>query len=112
MESDFVFVAPMIHMANIMSKWTKNLFVFSFDHQSSLAPQPNWLGVPHGRDLFYLFGCPLVGHEIYSYSDTDIIASKYMMTMWSNFVKFGYLTLNDYLSTLMEILITSFFDKM
>lgn len=52
MESDFVFVAPMIHMANMMSNWTKNLFVFSFDHQSSLAPPPNWLG--KGNQIFYM----------------------------------------------------------
>ncbi|CAC5367483.1 NLGN [Mytilus coruscus] len=44
MESDFVFVAPMIKLANIISNYTNNLFLFSFDHVSELAQGPEWLG--------------------------------------------------------------------
>ncbi|XP_052098492.1 acetylcholinesterase-like [Mytilus californianus] len=92
MESDFVFVAPMIKLANIISNYTNNLFLFSFDHVSELAQGPEWLGVPHGRDLFYLFGAPLVGHKHYNYSETDKVASRVMMKMWGNFVRYGKLT--------------------
>ncbi|XP_071144925.1 fatty acyl-CoA hydrolase precursor, medium chain-like isoform X2 [Mytilus edulis] len=92
MESDFVFVAPMIKLANMLSNFTNNLFLFSFDHVSELAQGPEWLGVPHGRDLFYLFGVPFVGHKHYNYSETDKVASRLMMTLWGNFVRYGKLT--------------------
>ncbi|XP_069127540.1 pyrethroid hydrolase Ces2e-like [Argopecten irradians] len=94
MESDLVFVAPMINMANMMAKWTRRLFLFRFEHTSHLAPGPKWKGVPHGRDLFYIFGAPLVGHPLYTYSETDKEASRTVMTLWSNFVKHGFLTLD------------------
>jgi len=44
MESDLVFVAPMINMANIMAKWTERLYVFRFDHTSKLGGGPAWKG--------------------------------------------------------------------
>ncbi|XP_033736604.1 carboxylesterase 5A-like [Pecten maximus] len=94
MESDLVFVAPMINMANMMAEWTRRLFLFRFEHTSHLAPGPKWKGVPHGRDLFYIFGAPLVGHPLYTYSETDKEASRTVMTLWSNFVKHGFLTLD------------------
>jgi len=46
-------------------------------------------GVPHGRDLFYQFGAPLVGHKLYKYSENDKTASRIMMNLWGNFVKHG-----------------------
>ncbi|KAK3091469.1 hypothetical protein FSP39_020025 [Pinctada imbricata] len=46
-------------------------------------------GVPHGRDLFYLFGAPLVGHPLYSYTEKDRNASRMTIKLWSNFVKTG-----------------------
>lgn len=91
MQTDFVFIAPMIEAANIISQTTDNIFLFSFDHVSKLAPGPDWLGVPHGRDLFYQFGAPLVGHKLYKYSEHDKTASRIMMNLWGNFVKHGKL---------------------
>lgn len=44
-------------------------------------------GVPHGADLFYIFGIPYTG--VHPYNKQDIEASSLMMTMWSNYVKTG-----------------------
>ncbi|XP_067679637.1 neuroligin-4, Y-linked-like [Haliotis asinina] len=47
------------------------------------------VSVPHGRDLFYLFGCPFSGHPLYYYTNEDRQISKVFMNMWINFVKTG-----------------------
>ena len=44
MQTDLVFIAPMIETADIISQTTDNIFLFSFDHVSKLAPGPDWLG--------------------------------------------------------------------
>ena len=49
-------------------------------------------GVPHGDDLFYIFGIPLVGHGINKYHEMDKNVSEITMSMWSNFVKYGYVS--------------------
>ncbi|KAK3089956.1 hypothetical protein FSP39_008018 [Pinctada imbricata] len=100
MESDVVFISPMIKMADMMSKSTENIRVFTFDHVSSATEKPNWLGVPHGEDLFYIFGIPFVGFEYPNgtvdipYTDLDRNVSRIMMSTWSNFVKYGKLSNN------------------
>lgn len=48
-------------------------------------------GVPHGWDLFYIFGVPMVGHHIHNYTERDRDVSKATMTLFSSYVKHGYL---------------------
>jgi hypothetical protein len=44
-------------------------------------------GVNHGEDIFYMFGVPLVGSNLTTYTHADIEVSKVEMTLYSNFVK-------------------------
>lgn len=46
-------------------------------------------GVPHGVDLFYLFGCPLSGHPMHQYDELDKNVSRTFIDLWANFVKHG-----------------------
>jgi carboxylesterase type B len=48
-----------------------------------------FIGVPHGWDLFYVFGAPLVGHPKHNYTARDIEVAKTTMTIFSNYVKYG-----------------------
>lgn len=86
-DADFVFFAPMIRLADLLSQYIKELYVLSFDHVSAHSPHPRWQSVPHGIDLYYVFGAPLVGHKKFTYDDLDKEASKKVMTIWSDFVK-------------------------
>lgn len=86
-DADFVFFAPMIRLADLLSQYIKELYVFSFDHVSAHSPHPRWQSVPHGIDLYYVFGAPLVGHKRFTYDDLDKEASREVMTIWSDFVK-------------------------
>ncbi|XP_022313731.2 neuroligin-4, X-linked-like isoform X2 [Crassostrea virginica] len=86
-DADFVFFAPIIRLADLMCQYTQHLYLLSFDHVSIHSPHPDWQGVPHGVDLFYVFGVPLVGHERYKYDEVDQEASRKAMTIFSDFTK-------------------------
>ncbi|XP_041360352.1 cholinesterase-like [Gigantopelta aegis] len=87
--SDSVFVAPAVDFASQISRRNRNTYFYTFEYQSPVSPPPSWLGVPHGRDLFYLFGCPFTGHPLYNYTDDDRRVSSIVIDMWSNFIKHG-----------------------
>ncbi|XP_041359475.1 acetylcholinesterase-like isoform X2 [Gigantopelta aegis] len=87
--SDSIFIAPAVDFASRISKRNRNTYFYTFEYQSPVSPPPSWLGVPHGRDLFYLFGCPFTGHPLYNYTDDDRRVSRIVIDMWSNFIKHG-----------------------
>lgn len=94
MESDVVFVAPMVKLADLLtSSGVKDITFFSFDYRSASSPLQEWEGVPHGADLFYIFGIPYAGFP--PYNEQDTAASKLMMAMWSNYVKTGTFSTNS-----------------
>ncbi|XP_067678793.1 acetylcholinesterase-like isoform X2 [Haliotis asinina] len=86
---DSTFVAPAIDVAKRLAQRTKNVYFYSFEYHSQVSMKPSWLGVPHGRDQFYLFGYPFTGHPLYVYTEEDRQVSKVLINMWSNFVKNG-----------------------
>ncbi|XP_052093646.1 acetylcholinesterase-like [Mytilus californianus] len=83
-----VFV-PMMKLADMISEWQKNVYTLSFDYVSQNVPGPEWIGVQHGWDIFYVFGVPTVGHPKFSYTARDTEVSKVTMQLISNFVKKG-----------------------
>ncbi|VDI83200.1 neuroligin [Mytilus galloprovincialis] len=83
-----VFV-PMMKTADMISEWQKNVYTLSFDYVSQNVPGPEWIGVQHGWDIFYVFGVPTVGHPKFSYTARDAEVSKMTMQLISNFVKEG-----------------------
>lgn len=60
------------------------IFFVKYENQFFL-----YLGVPHGRDLFYQFGVPLVGHKLYTYTEKDKEASRHLMKLIGRFVRYG-----------------------
>ncbi|PVD22748.1 hypothetical protein C0Q70_16004 [Pomacea canaliculata] len=87
---DSTFVAPAIKLARLLSRRSKAVFFYTFNHVSALSSHPLWMGVPHGVDLFYLFGCPLSGHPMHQYDELDKNVSRTFIDLWANFVKHGY----------------------
>ena len=61
-----------------------------------------WIGSVHTTDVPYTFGYPLLQFNDdvknntglmsahIDYDDTDVAVTEFMMTMWTNFAKFGY----------------------
>lgn len=96
MTADVGFFAPMIKLADMISKWMSNIYVLSFEYVSQDIPGPDWIGIQHGWDLFYIFGMPLVGHHSHQYyAERDKEVSKKTMIWFSNYVKYGYISMND-----------------
>ena len=65
----------------------RDVFMYSFDHRSSVTPFPEWMGVVHASELDLVFGRPLDEEELFT--DQERQLSNVMMTAWANFAKFG-----------------------
>ncbi|XP_071145286.1 neuroligin-4, X-linked-like [Mytilus edulis] len=92
MSADIVFFMPMIKLADMISEWMKDVYVLSFEYISQNISGPDYIGVQHGWDLFYVFGQPLVGHPGFTYTPRDAAVARETMTLISDFVKNGYLS--------------------
>ncbi|XP_005109814.2 acetylcholinesterase [Aplysia californica] len=87
---DVTFTAPAVKVANFLADPnSNNVYMYSFEHLSEKSVFPRWMGVPHGEDLFYLFGCPLTGHSKRNYTSADQDASRALIAFWSSFVRDG-----------------------
>lgn len=56
--SDRLFNCPLRFFAEKHSERGNRVFTYVFDHKSTKAPLPSWMGVPHAADLDYTFGHP------------------------------------------------------
>ena len=57
--SDQQFVASSIEFANIVSRSNKNVYYLWMKTLSKISFSPEWCGVVHGMEVFYLFGFSL-----------------------------------------------------
>jgi hypothetical protein len=65
MTADFAFFAPMIKLADKISKWMSNIYVLSFEYVSQDIPGPDWIGNYNRHGIvFYYFKLP---RELFSY---------------------------------------------
>ncbi|CAH1773539.1 unnamed protein product [Owenia fusiformis] len=94
--SDKDFGAPAIKTANILSGYNMSTYMYIFEYRSELDTTLEWEGVPHGVDLFYLFGIPLEGHPTRNYTDQDKQMSHHTMTFFGNFIKNGQPRVKSY----------------
>lgn len=86
---DYSLTYPCIQCVELLAKRKFPVYFYTFFHRSTEDKRPEWVGVPHGEDIFYLFGAPLVGHALRNYTDLDKEVSKTLMTFFGNFVKTG-----------------------
>lgn len=65
-------------------------FLYEFAYRSKLDPSAQWLGVRHKDDTPYQFGFPLMNLTILqNYDETDRNVSDMVITLFTNFVKYG-----------------------
>ncbi|KAL8623008.1 hypothetical protein ACOMHN_027128 [Nucella lapillus] len=63
------------------------MYMYSFEHRSSVSPFPEWMGVVHASELDFVFGRPLDQGQRFSEEERQL--SRLMMKAWANFAKFG-----------------------
>lgn len=85
--SDRTFVCPMHYTAEGHSEHGQPVYSLVFSYRSVKSPLPAWMGAPHGEDVSYLYGAPLVHPE--KYDAQDAAMSETMMEMLSTFASTG-----------------------
>ncbi|GAB0100959.1 Carboxylic ester hydrolase [Sergentomyia squamirostris] len=89
------FAAPAIQLAAAMSLKKGDVFAYRFDMKARSAGVldgvPEWVGVPHGFDLLFVWGLPywsqLPAGGQWDRADKQV--AEIIMTLWANFAKYG-----------------------
>lgn len=93
---DALVVAPTIKSGILHSKFPSrkaSTYFYQF-HYASEAASVGELGCPHGDDLAFVFGAPLVpGAELgffpTNYTKAEASFAETVITLWTNFAKYG-----------------------
>lgn len=86
---DFTMTAP-THTDLILHSKHAPVFMYEFAHRSNLNPRPLWKGVAHKDDTPYEFGFPLMNLTVLQqYNDADRNVSDMLITLFTNFAKYG-----------------------
>ena len=87
--TDYFVVAPthasLLFQSNYSSTW-----LYEFRHRSVFSDKEGWQGVAHGDITAYVFGVPLLNASLpHPYTAVDRNVSDMLVTLYTNFVKFG-----------------------
>ena len=86
---DFTMAAP-THADLVLHSKHAPVFMYEFAHRSDLNPSPSWKGAAHKDDTPYEFGFPLMNLTVLQqYNDVDRNISDMMITVFTNFAKYG-----------------------
>ncbi|XP_049274220.1 acetylcholinesterase [Rhipicephalus sanguineus] len=85
--TDSLFVCPMHLTAEEISSKEHSVYTYVFGHRSKKSTLPPWMGTPHGWDVSYTFGMPLVNQERFNAQDMNV--SEVVITAVSTFASTG-----------------------
>ncbi|XP_038549846.1 cholinesterase-like [Micropterus salmoides] len=84
---DHQLVCPVLEFIHMYSQHGGKSFLYLFDHQSSINPWPEWMGVMHGYEIEFVFGMPL--DASLGYTKNEVNMTKKIMKHWGNFARTG-----------------------
>ena len=88
--TDYCFAAPVHAELTLHSQAGAPVYFYEFSHRSKFNPSPPWKGVAHKDDTPYEFGFPLMNLTVLQeYDDTDRNVSRLVITLFTNFAKYG-----------------------
>ncbi|KAK7100340.1 carboxylesterase 5A-like [Littorina saxatilis] len=76
-------------------------YLYEFTYRATHSTRPAWAGVIHASELPFVFGQPFTHDQFFSHifafnwSSEDTKVSMNMITMWTNFAKYGNPTLQS-----------------
>jgi hypothetical protein len=97
--TELQYIGPTYRDANFHRQSGSPVYVYSFDYLApgawpTLDPRFRDVAIPHGWELQYVYSEP--GGQWHATSD-DMATKTYLDTIWTNFIKFGYVsTLLDF----------------
>ena len=87
--TDYYVIAPTYASLMFQSQYSPT-WLYEFRHRSVHSPKQDWEGVAHGDITAYVFGVPLLdATSPHPYTAADRNISDFMVTVYTNFVKFG-----------------------
>ncbi|XP_054724249.1 acetylcholinesterase-like [Uloborus diversus] len=84
---DFFKTCPVIYFGDSFAKAGRDVYFYYFNHRPAVSQFAYWMGVYHFSQVQFTFGRPLADKEGYTGEEIDL--SRYMMTLWTNFAKYG-----------------------
>ena len=86
---DFTMTAP-THKGLLFHSQKASAYMYEFGHRSGLNPSPLWKGTAHKDDTPYQFGFPFMNLTVLQkYDDIDRNVSDMVITLFTNFAKYG-----------------------
>lgn len=83
-------VAEPAHSSLLYHSGVETAYMYEFTHRSKLNPLPDWMGVLHKDDTPYQFGFPLMNLTVLQkYDEADRNVSDTVITLFTNFAKYG-----------------------
>ncbi|XP_073418530.1 acetylcholinesterase isoform X1 [Dendrobates tinctorius] len=80
-------VCPVTYFAGKASEFGNRVYAYYFDHRASNIAWPEWMGVPHGYEIEFVFGLPLEPKLNYTKQEAEL--SRRIMRYWANFARTG-----------------------
>ncbi|KAG8429169.1 hypothetical protein GDO86_018149 [Hymenochirus boettgeri] len=80
-------ICPLTNFARKASESGNRIYAYLFDHRASNLAWPQWMGVPHGYEIEFIFGLPL--DPTLNYTPQEEALSRRMMRYWANFARTG-----------------------
>ncbi|XP_062993319.1 acetylcholinesterase-like [Elgaria multicarinata webbii] len=80
-------ICPVMHFAARYAERGNKVYAYLFDHRASNLMWPQWMGVPHGYEIEFIFGLPL--NDTLNYTAKEKKLSRRMMRYWANFARTG-----------------------
>ncbi|XP_062987529.1 cholinesterase [Elgaria multicarinata webbii] len=84
---DYYFICPTVEFTKYFAQAGNNAFLYFFEHRSSKLPWPEWMGVPHGYEIEFVFGLPL--ERRVNYTKAEETLSRSILKYWASFAKNG-----------------------
>ncbi|XP_053246416.1 cholinesterase [Podarcis raffonei] len=84
---DYNFICPTVEFVKHFAEAQNNAFLYFFEHRSSKLPWPEWMGVPHGYEIEFVFGLPLERRANYTKAEETL--SRSVLKYWASFAKTG-----------------------
>ncbi|XP_053148723.1 cholinesterase-like [Hemicordylus capensis] len=84
---DYWFVCPMAEFAAKMAGTRSPVYAYTFTHRSNSSTWPEWMGIPHGAEVPYLFGT--LARINQSYTEAEAALSRRVMGYWAEFARTG-----------------------
>jgi len=85
--SDSQFTCPLNRFARRFASVGLPVYAYYFTERFGSNPWPDWMGVLHGDEIFFVFGEPIKFRH--NFTDAERSLSRQMIAYWTNFAKTG-----------------------